>query len=208
MKTNNDKKRASVPWYMLLVILFFSLQSSAADDSIVMDMTVRLSEQQKKEMEALGAGWIKKAKVCNLGGYMVAAPVDGSKGNLFIWKGDQRVILIQEGFGVNVYEPVAGPRNGLPVVNLQDWDHDGLFDRLFYRVLDKDGNIKVELFDLDLDGVTETKFIHVQKDKIEVHAWIEERWYKVEKREGKPGVSIRGRWREIRKEGARWMFVK
>jgi len=208
MKTMNDNKRASVPWYLLLVILFSSLQAYAGDDCIVMDMTCGLSEQQKKEMEALGAGWIKKAKVCNLGGYMVAAPTDGSKGNLFISKGDQRVLLIQEGFGLNIYEPVAGPRNRLPIVNLQDWDHDGLFDRLFYRVLDKDANIKVELFDLDLDGVPERKFVHVQKDKIQIYAWIEERWHKVEKREGKPGVSIRGAWREIRKEGARWMFVK
>ena len=208
MKIINDKKRASVPWYLLLVILFFSLQGCGGNDCIVTDMTTGLSEQQKKEMEVLGAGWIKEAKVCNLGGYMVAAPADGSKGNLFIWKGDQRVLLIQEGFGVNIYEPVAGPRNRLPIVNLQDSDHDGLYDRLFYTVLDKDGNIKVELFDLDLDGVPETKFLHVQKDKIEFYAWIEEGWHKVEKREGKTGVSIGGGWREIRKEGARWVFVK
>jgi len=208
MKTINDKKRAFVPWYLLLVILLSSLQAYAGNDCIMMDMTSGLSEQQKKEMEALGAGWIKKAKVCNIGGYMVAAPADGSKGNLFIWKGDQRMLLIQEGFGVNIYEPVIGPRNRLPIVNLQDWDHDGLFDRLFYRVLDKDANIEVELFDLDLDGVPETKFVHTQKDKIQIYAWIEERWRKVEKREGKPGVSIGRRWREIRKEGARWMFVK
>jgi hypothetical protein len=208
MKTINDKITVSVLWYLLLVILFFSLQSYAADDCVVIDMTTRLSEQQKKEIEVLGAGWIKKAKVCNLGGYMVAAPADGSKGNLFIWKGDQRVLLIQEGFGLNIYEPVAGPRNRLPIVNLQDWDHDGSFDRLFYTVLDKDGNIKVEVFDLDLDGVPETKFIHVQKGKIEVYAWIEEGWHKVEKREGKPGVSIGGTWKEIRKEGARWVFAK
>jgi hypothetical protein len=208
MKTINDKKRTSVPWYLLLVIFFFSLRAYAANDCIVMDMTKGLSEQQKKEIEVLGAGWIKKAKVCNLGGYVVAAPADGPAGNLFIWKGDQRVLLIQEGFGVNIYEPVAGPRNRLPIVNLQDWDHDGLFDRLLYSVLDKDGSIKVELFDQDLDGVPETKVIHGQKDKTEFYAWIEEGWHKVEKKEGKPGVSIRGRWRQIRKEGARWMFVK
>lgn len=208
MKNINNKKRASVPWYLLLVTLFFSLQSYAADDCIVTDMTIRLSEQQKKAMEVLGAGWMKKAKVCNVGGYTVAAPADGSKGDLIVSEGDQRVLLIQEGFGFNIYQPVAGPRNTLPIVNLQDWDHDGLFDRLSYRVLDRDGYIKVELLDLDLDGVPETKVVHGQKDKTQFYVWIEEGWHKVEKREGKPGVPIQGQWRPIRREGARWVFVK
>lgn len=201
-------KRSSVQWLCLLLLLSSLSKAWGVDSCIVTDMTAGLSEQDKKVMEVLGAGWMKDAKVCYLGGYMVAAPADGSKGSLYIWKDDHRVLLIQEGFGVNLYEPVSGPRNKLPIVNLQDRDKDGLFDQLSYIVFDKDGNVKVELFDLNLDGVPETKWVRVQRNKREIYAWIEEGWHRIEKREGKGSVLIEGRWREIRKEGSSWEFVK
>src|SRR4030065_88768 len=111
MKTINDKKRTSLPYHLLLVILFFSLHACAGNRCIVTDMTTGLSERQKQGMEVLGGGWMAKAKVCNLGEYMVGVPADSSKGNLFILKGNQLVFLIQEGFGINIYQPVAGQRN-------------------------------------------------------------------------------------------------
>ena len=99
----------------MLIIVFFTFHACTENKCIVMDMTAELSEQQKKEMEVMGADWIKEARVCDLGEYMVAVPANNGGRALFIWRGEQRVLLIQEGYGVNLYEAVSGRRNESPI---------------------------------------------------------------------------------------------
>jgi hypothetical protein len=173
------------------------------DNCLIIDMTTHSTESDKAVLKFFGADWMKEAMVCDLGNYMVAVPAKNPGATIFIWTKTHRVLLIQDGFGLNVYQPVPGPMNKLPLVNLQDSNKDGIYDSLYYSVIDKEGDDKVLVFDRNLDGEPYMKHVKVGKDKTNVYAWIEEGWHLIEKG---PVIIINGKRRKIKELNGKWVF--
>ena len=137
-----------------------------------------------------------------MGHYKVAVPAKNPGSQIFMWTKTHNVLLIQEGFGLNVFQPIPGPMNNPPLVSLQDWNKDGIYDHLSYDVIDKEGDVKVSVDDRNLDGEPETKMVMVDKDKTNVYVWIEEGWHLAKK----GGVVINGKWRKIKRLNNKWVF--
>jgi hypothetical protein len=189
---------------LLFILIFLLIPCSvvAMDNCLVGDMTKNLTEAEKALLKFVGADWMKEALVCDLGNYKIAVPAKNPDSSIFIWTKTHRVLSIQNGLEINVYQPVPGPMNKLPLANLQDWNHDGIYDGLSYDVIDKEGNIKVSVVDRNLDGEPETKLVTVDKDNTNVYVWIEGGWHLAKK----GGVIINGKWRKIKTVNGKWVF--
>jgi hypothetical protein len=186
----------------LFICLLIPCSVVARDNCLIADTTTQLTEAERAFLKFAGAGWMQEALVCDLGHYKVAVPAKNPGAQILIWTDTHRVLFIQEGIGLIVNQPVPGPMNKFSIVNLQDRNNDGIYDCLSYDVLDQEGEIKVSVFDENLDGEPETKMVMVDKDNTNVYAWIEEGWRLVKKR----GITINGKWRKVKKLNDKWVF--
>ncbi len=173
------------------------------------DMTIGLSENEKKMLNAMGGEWMKDAKVCDLGEYKVAVPLNNQNGNIFIWKEEGKVFEIRNGSEFNLFGNILGSPNITPIATLHDWNDDGYLDRIFYKFIDKYG-IEGDISDLNLDGTPELKIRYIDFDKnlTEAYIWLDDRWHLQERINGKIGIIIDGEWREVQLHDGNWNFSK
>jgi len=93
----------------------------------------------------------------------------------------------------------AGPKGG-PILVAADNDGDGSLDFLSYSVLDEAGESVLEVDDYGADGQADLR-LHFRERYNEL--WHADRWYRVEKRDGRQGIVVDGEWLDVRVENDR-----
>ncbi len=165
-----------------------------------------MSKQKKKMYSAIGYGWMGDAKVCDLGEYKVAVPANNQDGTIYIWKNDYKILEINGGSEVNIFEKVSGERNYTPIVSLQDRNKDNFYDCIFYKFKDKNGKVIGDLNDFNLDGTPNTKIYEQNESEVEI--WIENEWHVQDRKNGKIGVVINDEWKEVYFNNGEWEYTK
>jgi hypothetical protein len=150
------------------------------------------------------------AKVCDLGEYKIAVPADNQDGTIYIWKSNYKILEINGGSEVNIFEKVSGEKNSTPIVSLQDRNDDNLYDCIFYKFKEENGKVSGDLNDFNLDGIPETKlyFDIAEPKKTKTKIWIENAWHIQERRNNKIGIVINGKWKEVHFNNGVWEFSK
>ncbi len=90
---------------------------------------------------------------------------------------------------------VVHDKSGAPMLSTADRNGDGRIDMLTYSVLDQDGQTVVLVTDYDVDGQADLR-VHLQESYAEI--WHEDRWYRIERRDGVRGIVVDGDFREVR----------
>lgn len=91
-------------------------------------------------------------------------------------------------------------RSGIPMMAAVDQDGDGRLDFVAYTVTDEAGEGVLEVFDYDVDGQAD---VRIHKDHYS-EIWRADRWYRVERRDGKNGILIDGQFVELQKKDRHW----
>ena len=81
-----------------------------------------------------------------------------------------------------------------PMVVAVDRDADGRIDYLEYYVLDEDGEGVMNVIDYEADGQADFR-LNYREHYNEI--WHQDRWYRVENREGTRGIVVEDEFREV-----------
>jgi len=148
----------------------------------------------QQSLMKLEVPWAAHAKTCQVAGYEVTGPADGSSGEVFVARN-----------GTSVY--IAGPSqihiqsNDGSLVSIQDLGGTGRIDWVSYDVIDPIDGRKYNVTDANADGQLDTK--------IGDHAGfvnINGQWCRFEKRAGQLGAIVAGEWRPLEKRGRIWQL--
>jgi hypothetical protein len=124
----------------LFALLAFPLLAMSGPKCEEGDALKGMSVEQRKVALALGADWLKHAMYCDFGTYQVITSADPKSDAIMIIKAGQPFISYEQGFGINLFQDL-GANKVAPYVTVQDWDHDGKFERLDYLLVDAAGNV-------------------------------------------------------------------
>ena len=91
-------------------------------------------------------------------------------------------------------------KTGQPMLVAGDRDGDGRIDVVEYDVLDETGEIAMSVVDYEADGQPDMR-VNFKEHYFEI--WSVDRWYRVEKRDGRQGIVVNGDFVELEKRGER-----
>jgi hypothetical protein len=84
--------------------------------------------------------------------------------------------------------------SGQPMLAAEDSDGDGSLDGVTYAKMDKDGNVLVNVTDYEADGQPDVRINFADRF---VELWHEDRWYRVQDRDGRRGIVLNGDFVEL-----------
>ncbi len=88
------------------------------------------------------------------------------------------------------------------MLSLGDSDGDGSLDLLTYSKVDKDGKVLLDVIDYEADGQPDLRIKFAEQY---AELWHVDRWYRVEKREGRRGIVLNGVFVELKRESNRFI---
>lgn len=91
---------------------------------------------------------------------------------------------------VGIYHRLSGQ----DMLTAADRDADGRIDLLLLNVLDENGDVVMNVIDYEADGQPDFR-LNFREPYQEI--WHEERWYRIERRDGTRGIVVDGEFREI-----------
>lgn len=134
--------------YIFLPFLLFPISSLALP---VCEQGSAIPAEQKCLAKAVGAGWMGHAVYCDFGTFQVLAPQDDSAEAILVFKNGKMFFLSQKGFGINLFQEYFS-QGSAPYLTVQDWDNDGLYERLDYSLSDNNGEVIGMVQDKIMDG--------------------------------------------------------
>jgi hypothetical protein len=143
-----------------------------------------------------GMAWTKHAMVCQMGTYNVTVPVDPNVNAIWVARNGQPEFMVYPEIGATVYQRVRPGAKAELALTLSDFNGDGLYDRLGYTTFDDEGRPVADIFDMNLDGEPDFKFVRAD-NRMYVH--LDGQWVPVEK--GR--VLIGGVWKKVTWNGQR-----
>jgi len=188
------------------LIAVFPYAVAAGSDCIIGDLSKALSEEKAHILQLLGGDWIKKAKICDLGFYKIAAPSDGRSNTFFIWTEKGPFLIFEDGFGLNLFSPQLQGDSSEVLLTLQDRDKNGLFHKISYKTLDDKGLLSGEVVDFNMDGQPDLKLLLTGDKKAEI--WLNGRWHDLGIKDGQKGVYEDKEFRPVYFEGGKWQLKK
>jgi hypothetical protein len=144
------------------------------------------------------SAWTKHAQLCQVGRYVIAVPADDTEPTVVLSRDGHPVLWVQRGIGVSIFERAGESAAVKQILNLQDYNQDGVYDRLSYVTFDANGRPVTEFLDLNLDGEPDLKVLQGEKTWF---ARIDGRWMPVEN--GKVLMED-GKWKLVNWDGQRW----
>lgn len=128
------------------------------------DFLKMLPAEQQQVARALGSDWLKNAVYCDFGAYQVITSADPKSDAIMVIRNGKPFVYYEPGFGISLIQDL-GTTKAAPYVTVQDWNHDGKFERLDYLLTDADGNIVGSAKDKAMTGVVEVR--HTKPEKAE-----------------------------------------
>ena len=92
--------------------------------------------------------------------------------------------------------------SGQPILSVGDTNGDGALDALTYSKVDEHGERLLDVVDYEADGQPDLR-INLTERYSEV--WHVDRWYRIEDRYGRRGISLNGAFVELRRENNRFV---
>jgi len=176
---------------LLLVVVLPSFTSSLASPC----KTLNLMSKDAAELDALyteatgkdaNVDWLRRARACSIGRFVVYGPADGASHNLYVTLDDNPVASISPD-GFLLFEGT-----GRLVASLSDRDGDGRFDWLDYQGREAGSGNDVAAIDSNLDGKTDMITISESDGSKRRLLNIEGEWLERVTREGETGFIIDG----------------
>jgi hypothetical protein len=162
-----------------------------------------------KILKAADEEWFANAKICEMGGYNVAIPVDADEskdhpivifrnGNLFT-KGNP--VFLRENGSTSVYDP-SGRESDFSHAIVNIWSDSGAVSpgRILYRTVPTGSGEFVTVTDINFDGQPDSRIEWKGQEITKHFAWYEGRWYEMGRRcikinaECRPAEFASGKW--------------
>jgi hypothetical protein len=180
-------------------ILLLACGGCARNICVTGDLTRR-----QPEYEAIATlpemAWTKHARVCRVGNYLVTVPADDAKKDaIWVTRDAQPLLVVIPGLGASLYQPARREAKPQLVLTVSDRNDDGIYDQLIYTTFDAAGRPVADIFDLNLDGEPDFKFV---RDGNHSFARVNGEWIPLEK--GK--VMVGGIWKRVKWEEQRWVI--
>jgi hypothetical protein len=90
--------------------------------------------------------------------------------------------------------------SGAPMLSASDADGDGLLDGVSYSRMDENGKTLLTVIDYEADGQADLR-MHFADSFTEI--WHSDRWYRIEKREDRRGITLNGAFIELEQRNNR-----
>lgn len=144
------------------------------DDSVArcgfVDLSKDIPEWQAQFLEEHAYGRLDKVRVCKIGSYLIYAPDDADRPNLFVRTPQEAVAMIDNDGLIALFE------EDRPFLTVDDKDKDGKFDWLSYDVY-RDGYADyLGVLDSNLDGQADSRTEHVAGQKTKAWLWFDGSW--------------------------------
>ena len=184
---------------LVLLLVLLALTGCASRRCIEGDLTQGHPELADLTRVFLASSWVKHAQVCQVGRYVVMVPANSPEPTIVLSRDGHPVVWVQRGFGVSLFQRVGHSVALEHILNLQDFNEDGVYDRLSYMTYDASGRPFTEFIDLNLDGEPDLKVLQAEKSWF---ARIDGRWMPLEN--GKVLMDD-GNWKLVNWDGQRWV---
>jgi hypothetical protein len=92
--------------------------------------------------------------------------------------------------------------SGTTLMSVSDENGDGALDFIQYSRVDAAGKVVMTVIDYEADGQADFRMNVVEQYN---EMWQVDRWYKIEKRDGKTGITINGKFTEVQREKNRYV---
>jgi hypothetical protein len=90
--------------------------------------------------------------------------------------------------------------SGAPMLSASDADGDGLLDGVSYSRMDENGKTLLTVIDYEADGQADLR-MHFADSFTEI--WHNDRWYRIERREDRRGITLNGVFVELERRNNR-----
>lgn len=191
--------------FCVVIVLwaFITMPLSADSDCAIADLTKALPGDKGQVLKYLSGDWIQNAKICDLGFYSIAVPMDDKNDSLFIWTDNGPFIMFQRGYGFTLFSLRKSSNEKEILLTLQDLDDDYDFERLSYRVLDSEGQTHGDVTDFTMDGQPDLRIVPGEK---EAQIWVNGKWYKLIGKDGRRGIEVNNQWKPVQLLKGRWVI--
>jgi|GraSoiStandDraft_46_1057282.scaffolds.fasta_scaffold481301_2 hypothetical protein len=163
--------------------------AGCGDSCVVGPLSTAGMTATQRAVLQMEAPWMKHAKTCRIGGYLVMAPADGTPDEIWVTRNGTTVNMTERD-SIDIQSRAGS------LVSLQDPGGVGRFDWVSYSAVDPADGQKYSVTDADADGRLDTK--------IGDHAGFVNlggEWSRLEKRGNQLGAIVAGEWRPIEKQG-------
>ena len=191
--------------FKVIIILWAVIVTplSANSDCSIGDLTKALPDNKGQVLKHLYGDWLENAKICDLGFYSIAVPTDAKSDSLFIWTDKGPFVMFQKGHGFTLFNICKSDNEQEILLTLQDFDDNGDFERLSYRVLNNKGQAHGDATDFTMDGQPDLRIIPGEK---EAQIWVNGKWYELKKRDRRRGIIINDEFKPVELLEGRWVI--
>jgi hypothetical protein len=133
--------------------------------------------------------WTQHAKTCQIGGYVVMGPAEGTPTEIFVTRNGTTVNITERG-AIHVRAKDGS------LVSIQDFGGADHFDWISYDAIDPADGKRYSFTDANADGRLDTK-IGEKAGFVN----LDGKWSQLEKRGNELGALVDGEWRPLEKQG-------
>ena len=142
------------------------------------DPVVRNDPRLQKVMNYLEQDWLADAVRCTAGDYVFLGPVDASRHQYFVLRGDRPEVIRLSDHDITVMD-------GYFIhANIRDRDKDGHSDTVSYSTWRYAGDRYVDAVDWNLDGQPDVRTTEAEDGSNVTEAWVDGRWQVVILKDG------------------------
>lgn len=136
---------------MKIISTFLFLISPLSFANPICEVGNAIPESHKQIAKLIDMTWMKDAIYCDFGAYQILTPSSGKSNSIAILKNGKLFLNHENGFGINLFQSYAG-KDPVPYITIQDWDKNGIYERLDYSLIDKNGNVVGNVQDEAMSG--------------------------------------------------------
>jgi hypothetical protein len=151
------------------------------------DMTKGIGAGRAKELEDFAGGWIRNARECRVGDYLVDAPDRQGSADLFLSRLGKPLLRLSS--NTTTLVDADGQRI------LYQWDREKSV--ISYAGYDAARQAWIENLDIGADGLVDVRTTEVSGRQVKRELRIADRWFELLKRDGNTGVVFDGRFTSV-----------
>lgn len=183
---------------VVLAVLVVLFGCDSPNDCKVGDFSER-SPVDDASLERFGLAWIKNAKMCSVGEYLVFTPASSDSHNLWVIRADGEPSYPVAMVGVDTIT-VFQPGTQL-LAQFGNQDESGIYRSMSYEAFDVQKSASVSIFDFDLDGQIDARSLYYRDTgTLQYQHRIADEWQDLVEQDGRFGYLIDGQFQPM-KEG-------
>ena len=173
---------------VLATTAFVSCRSgSSASSCRTGDMTASLNSSSSGVMQAAYGDWIRNARECKVGDYVIVTPAEGSSGEILVGRRGHAVF-----YSDAHYTTVMDASGKRIVFGSQKGTAPGENNFLSYATFDPVQNAWIDTVDAGGDGSVDFRFVDRQGQEKRTEYSVDQRWLELVRRGTLKGVVLDG----------------